>query len=390
MGRSTYFAPAGRATPEALRQQVRIVSEAGMLANLFDCIQEMLVILNSHRQIVFANNRFLEFAGVDSVAGFVGARPGEAVACACATSDAAPDGCGTSESCSTCGAVRAILASQAAGSGLEECVITRAGAEAEPLNLKVRTSQIALDDETFTVFAVDDISDSKRRAALERIFFHDVLNTAGAVRGMASLLVIAKPEQQESFRRRISLGAERLVDEINSYRVIAAAERNELETSPATIRSDILAGDIVSLFQGHEVATGKTLRVASDSVGVEFRSDPALLSRVLINMVKNALEATTAGGTVTLGCRADGGSVRFDVHNPATIPRQVALQIFRRSFSTKAPDRGLGTYSMKLIGERYLGGAVSFTTSEDAGTTFSAVLPVTFPGDRKKAWSVGR
>jgi sensor histidine kinase regulating citrate/malate metabolism len=58
------------------------------------------------------------------------------------------------------------------------------------------------------------------------------------------------------------------------------------------------------------------------------------------------------------------------------IPRDVQLQLFKRSFSTKGEGRGLGTYSMKLLTERYLNGRVGFRTSESAGTTFTASYPL--------------
>ena len=53
------------------------------------------------------------------------------------------------------------------------------------------------------------------------------------------------------------------------------------------------------------------------------------------------------------------------------------MQIFQRSFSTKGqPGRGIGTYSIKLFGETYLGGR-GFVSPAEApeGTTFSIVLP---------------
>jgi sensor histidine kinase regulating citrate/malate metabolism len=58
------------------------------------------------------------------------------------------------------------------------------------------------------------------------------------------------------------------------------------------------------------------------------------------------------------------------------VKKSTQLQVFQRSFSTKARGRGLGTYSMKLFGEGCLGGSVWFTTSEAAGTTFSISLPL--------------
>jgi signal transduction histidine kinase len=96
-------------------------------------------------------------------------------------------------------------------------------------------------------------------------------------------------------------------------------------------------------------------------------------------MVKNALEASHAGQTVTIGCRNLVDAVEFSVHNPNVMPRSVQLQIFQRSFSTKGAGRGLGTYSMKLLSEQYLHGQVAFTSSAEEGTTFYARYPREFP-----------
>ena len=66
----------------------------------------------------------------------------------------------------------------------------------------------------------------------------------------------------------------------------------------------------------------------------------------------------------------------FWVHNEAAIPEDVRLQIFRRSFSTKSVEgRGIGSYSARLIMERYLGGSLIFRSSEEEGTTFVVTLP---------------
>jgi sensor histidine kinase regulating citrate/malate metabolism len=89
-------------------------------------------------------------------------------------------------------------------------------------------------------------------------------------------------------------------------------------------------------------------------------------------MVKNALEASKKGERVTLGCKEVENGIEFFVHNPDYIPPRIQLQIFNRSFSTKGKNRGLGTYSMKLLTEKYLQGRVSFVTDKEKGTTFFA------------------
>ncbi len=107
-----------------------------------------------------------------------------------------------------------------------------------------------------------------------------------------------------------------------------------------------------------------------------LRTDPQLLQPILTNMVKNALEATPEGGTVRVWSEARDDDVAFHVWNAAVMSPEVALRVFQRYFSTKAErGRGLGTYGLKLIAERYLHGHVSFTSSQDEGTTFHLVLP---------------
>ena len=117
--------------------------------------------------------------------------------------------------------------------------------------------------------------------------------------------------------------------------------------------------------------------------GIELRTiwsgiiwtDRLLLLRVLGNMLKNALEATPQGQAVTVDCLDEGEEVVFVVHNPGVIPEQVQLQVFQRSFSTKGqPGRGIGTYSMKLLGEQYLGGKVEFVSRCPEGTIFTLAL----------------
>jgi CheY-like chemotaxis protein len=62
------------------------------------------------------------------------------------------------------------------------------------------------------------------------------------------------------------------------------------------------------------------------------------------------------------------------------MPLAVQERIFLRSFSTKSRQgRGLGTYSMKLLGEQYLGGKVSFISNEQSGTVFHFDVPLRLP-----------
>jgi len=259
---------------------------------------------------------------------------------------------------------------------VQECrVIQRKSGNA--LDLRVWASPITIGGEWFTIFTISDISHEKRRKVLERIFFHDVMSTAGNLRGFAELLREASPSKIDEFREKMYELSSKLVDEINAQRDLTAAENYELSIHPVPISSAGLLQEIVDLYSGHEVAKERNILIDSSAQQIVFTSDKVLLSRVLSNMVKNALEASTPGDSVKLGCEIKGEEIQFWVHNPGFMPREVQLQIFQRSFSTKGIGKGLGTYSMRLLSERYLKGSVSFTTSKKRGTTFTARYPLT-------------
>jgi len=226
-------------------------------------------------------------------------------------------------------------------------------------------------------FAIADISDEKRRRALERIFFHDILNYAGGLRGLVDLLKMVKDDKERlEVENDLSRFTAELIEEINAQRQLIAAEHDELVLRLEEMHSLQLIKDLVEIYQGHEVTRGKHLKIVAESEDLLLSSDRLLLRRVVGNMVKNAIEASVIGDVIWVGCQKVDNQVRFWVQNPRYIPRSIQLQIFNRSFSTKGSGRGLGTYSMKLLGERYLAGRVSFDSRPDEGTTFQICVPI--------------
>jgi signal transduction histidine kinase len=123
-----------------------------------------------------------------------------------------------------------------------------------------------------------------------------------------------------------------------------------------------------------EAAKGKIVIIEEDSSDTGFISDRVILQRVMINLLKNALEATPEGGSTRVGCSRQGEHVSFRVMNPAVMSREIQLQVFQRSFTTKGRGRGIGTYSIRLLTENYLKGKVGFVSNESEGTVFTITL----------------
>jgi len=368
----TEFASAERDAADQIHEQVTLFMDAPpIVGDLVGNIPDILTVLNDKRQVVYANQVLLNYLGIDSQERIQGLRPGEILDCIHAVES--DGGCGTTEFCKTCGAVQAILASQQGKKNTKECrIIQRSG---EALDLRVWATPITYANGAFTVFSVADISHEKRRRALERIFFHDILNTAGGLQGFAELLDKVSPEDVGEVQHTISDLSHQLIDEILAQRQLSAAENEELVPEKKLIQTSTIATDVLRTYRNHLVAEGRHVQLDPGIVDVELHTDPVILRRVIGNMIKNALEASKPGQAVTLGCDHQDGWVRFWVHNPKVMPRHIQLQIFQRSFSTKGTGRGLGTYSMKLLSERYLDGRVSFASEEGMGTIFMAYYP---------------
>lgn len=375
----TKFAPADRASQATLIEQSHQLQQVPMMDAMFSAVPNPVLILNKERQIVYANMAFRQLLGITDLQEVLGMRPGEAVSCAHAFE--AEGGCGTTDACSQCGAAIAIMKAQRGQANVQECRILTGNNDENmaALDFRVWATPNQFGDDTYTVFSMADISDEKRRRVLERIFFHDIINTAGAIQGLVDMYLAADdPEElrDSGINTMLAQASSQLVDEIQAQSQLMAAESGELTVKPTTFETKTLLYQLVDLYRNHMVADGRLIRVAPNMSVVTLSSDRALLGRVIGNMIKNALEASSPGETVTVGCEQYFDYVRFWVHNPKVMPRHVQLQVFQRSFSTKGDGRGLGTYSMKLLTENYLQGRISFESRPEEGTTFMATYPL--------------
>ena len=233
---------------------------------------------------------------------------------------------------------------------------------------------LTIQGERFVIVAIEDISRPKRLEVLQRVFFHDVLNTAGCISGYASHLMHDRQVIDEACDGLVRLSDD-LIEEIKAQQDLLRAEAGDLTVETDVVLTEQLLGELRDAYQTVPAAVGRRIELRRVWAGIVW-TDQRLLLRVLGNMLKNALEASGHGQAVTIDCVERGQDVTFAVHNPAVIPEDVQLQLFQRSFSTKgSPGRGIGTYSMKLLGEQYLGGKIAFVSRPDEGTTFTLTLP---------------
>lgn len=374
----TKFASAERTLEKFLRQSFNDISSNSYINAFLNALPAIGVILNAERQVVFANKNLLGLLNIETMDTIIGKRPGEILRCNNSMKEIG--GCGTSENCSVCGAVGAILESQKTEKVIKsECRISTDGNKsALAFDFSVEATPFTLNNTKYTIYTMVDVSDEKRRKALERIFFHDIINKAGNLNGLADLIKqIEDKDRIEELLDLVAIVSNEMLDEILAQRQLNSAENGELVLNISFINSFDTISLLAKQISHHSVAANKKVVAIENSVNINFETDPTLLNRILLNMLKNAIEASPKESIISIKCRIENDTIHFDVNNPTYIPQKRQLQIFQRSFSTKGPDRGLGTYSMKLLGEKYLKGKVDFTSSKNKGTVFTLSLPLT-------------
>ncbi len=348
----------------------------GFLPEMLEAIPEYVMILSPEGRVLTANGRLLHEFGSPPLP-ILGKRPGDILGCI--NVSGCPDGCMTGDHCKTCGAGTAIVESLLRNARVSnECRIISAKDGAANLDLEVSATPLTINDSPVIFCVMKDISAEKRRKVLERVFFHDVMNTVSGISSLAELLAGEEEmpvDQKKKYNQWMVDLSGKLAEEINQQRKLLAAERGELKPDMEPVNVRKLMETVHALNATHSIAKDRIL-VLGEGPDVIIMSDGSILRRILGNLVKNALEAILPGETVTIYCDRTEDGITFFVHNPGVMSRDVQMQLFQRSFSTKAEaGRGIGAYSVKLFGERYLKGKVAFSSSEAEGTIFSFSLP---------------
>ncbi len=130
--------------------------------------------------------------------------------------------------------------------------------------------------------------------------------------------------------------------------------------------------DLSELARITNVEVTVTLRNSGDSMPLS--ADETLCYLLIANLLKNAIEASTSGDTVTLTLEAQDDII-IAVHNPTVVPEEVRNNFFEKyATSGKTTGTGIGTYSAKLMAKT-MGGSIKMTTSEEDGTTVTVTLP---------------
>ena len=377
----TYFDTPQRNSQSELESKISKLSENQIVKQLLEGYPDLAVILDWNRQIIAYNSKVENILHNSEEGSIYGQRLGEALRCKHAFE--MPAGCGTSMFCKECGAGKCNkLSRDKIINCSDQCrIITNVDGIESSLDLRVYSSILKLNGDVYTIFSIKNTANEKRKEVLERIFFHDVLNTATAIQGISGILpTLTDKNEFDEFASMLNNSSHQLIQEIRMQQDLTYAENGSLAVNPEKISVNTIISKVYDLYVDHKVATGKTLKKNYLSDDIIINTDSTLIVRSIGNVVKNALEAIKKRENVTVFAEEKNDLILFKINNDGVIPDDIQLQIFQRSFSTKADiGRGIGTYSVKLIVEQYLKGKVYFTSNQKEQTTFTIEIPKVFP-----------
>jgi two-component system sensor histidine kinase HydH len=205
---------------------------------------------------------------------------------------------------------------------------------------------------------------------------HEIRNPLNAVNMIAQRF-------EKEFRPR---------DDEDEYRSLARVLRSEAQRVNGIVQQflrfarppkmsvqDISTGGLVqhltTLFESQARSKSVALSVTcSDNTTLHI--DREQMTQAFLNVLQNALHATSAGGRIDLGCVRTKDALKFTITDSGNgIPAEHLTKIFNLYFTTKTDGTGMGlAITQQIIAQH--NGTIEVTSEIGKGTTFTILLPI--------------
>lgn len=335
-------------------------------------------VLNDARQFVLANEKVISRYSRVSLEDIAGSLPHDIFDCAVDLGHEYV--CGQTEHCAACDLnkiLQGVIRTQERYEGTARLLGNTSSGVIETYVFQVAAHRLNIDGKVLILLFMQNQTSFEARNHMMRLFFHDLLNTLSSMGSLMQLLqpVFQENEESSELSQLLHRSYTDVMEQIHYYRKLTLED-------PGTDRSGFhqfdLGAEIDNLVKSLTVYLRQNaldIRLEAVLSRVEINSDKPLVRRIILNMLKNAVEACDAGAVVSVVLSRTENGVAVSVANPGDIPPDIREKIFQRGFSSKGHGRGLGTYSMKLLSTTFLGGDVSFQTGGGKGTVFTLTLP---------------
>ena len=262
--------------------------------------------------------------------------------------------------------------------GAGEQLTARLTTEIGDQNLVLSCSAMEFDGKRLRVISVGNIHEELDRKEVEswekltRILTHEIMNSLAPVTSISHTLLSSSgdAETMQQGLETIHTTSDRLLRFVDSFRAVTRI--------PAPQKAPFYLSELVAEACSLTAREDVEVEVSIEPEDTMLYADRALMSQVVVNLLKNATEALAdfeGERKISIHSAIDAEErIQIEItNNGSAIPAEVAENIFTPFFTTKADGSGIGlAVSRQII--RLHGGTLRLKHNEEGRVTFAIVI----------------
>ncbi|MBF0481833.1 MAG: PhnD/SsuA/transferrin family substrate-binding protein [Desulfovibrionaceae bacterium] len=252
-------------------------------------------------------------------------------------------------------------------------------------DVEVFTGPVHYKGRNLLMTTIHDITELRRLEQIKRdvelIVSHDLKSPLTGLINIPQMLMEEDniTPQQRDMLALVAAAGQKMLRQINS-----ALELHKIESGTYRLKAQAcdpaaLVREYVDLMAAGARPGAERIRIREQAAGEgapALQTDKLMLDIILMNLLRNAQEASDPNAPVFVDLSREAGSYVIAVSNSRPVPAEIRERFFEKyATAGKKGGTGLGTYSAAIM-TRALGGTITMQTSEEAGTTVTVRLPL--------------
>ena len=249
--------------------------------------------------------------------------------------------------------------------------------ESGKMTISLTASEATIGKETVRIIAFNDISneiaenEQQSWAKLIRVLTHEIMNTVTPISSLSETLLSfdGLSDDLKNGLSTISQSSKGLIKFVDSYR--------NLTRVAAPVRKAFyfkeLAERVISLTREQAAMSGAICTYEEKSEDIILYADEGQITQILINLVKNAVQADARNIVITAQLTLSEQTVISVTNDGLPISRESQDEIFVPFFTTKQEGTGIGLSLSRQI-MRLHNGSLTLTRSDESGTVFTLLF----------------
>ena len=252
-------------------------------------------------------------------------------------------------------------------------------------DVDVHVSPFQIQGELFLMSSIHDVTELRKleriRQDVDRIVQHDLKTPLAGVINIPLMLLEegGLTEEQREMLQLVAFSGRKMLNQLNSAQAMHRIEGGTYVFRPEACDLVPMLTDNVAILTASSGRGQDTFQVLAEPglpQGLTLKTDRILLDVILMNLLRNAMEASQPGQPVRVRLREEQEHCVIAISNVMPVPAGIRDRFFEKYVTAgKAGGSGLGTYSAAIM-TRAIGGTISMETSEQSGTTVTIRLPV--------------